>query len=71
MTTTTTNIGVSLSICFFQVSKRNVANVDALTTGGATGGGGKGGATGAVGGSSTSKWCLPGFFGFYLEDHPI
>ena len=67
MTTTTNNIRVSLSIYFFQVSKRNVANVDALTTGG-----GKGGATGgAAGGSSTSKWCLPGFFGFYLEDHPI
>lgn len=52
MTTTTNNIiRVSLSI-YFQVSKRNVANVDALTTGG----GGKGGATGgAAGGSSTSK----------------
>ena len=54
MTTTTNNIRVSLSM-YFQVSNLNVANVDALTTGGATGGGGKGGATGAVGGSSTSK----------------
>ena len=55
MTTTNNNIRVSLSI-YFQVSKRNVANVDALTTGGATGGGGTGGATGgAAGGSSTSK----------------